>query len=166
MGRWRDACVMVRTESDAIDSAKLEELVIDQQSELVGVDKKGQYRVIKHEEETPRLVKFEIHYDQLSSLKREDDGRWRDPKTQHLVYDFIETTPEIYSAFRAAVAEVFSRFPFGRNFLSYLRGPADTVEEPNSLKLTLAVSPIHVTEKDHLYEPIGVSFPGDKFNKR
>ena len=160
MGRWRDACVLMRNKSDLIDPDRLEELVIDQRSEIVGSDGDGAYRVTKYEQDRPRLVKFKILYDKLDDFNKAERRGWVNKDTGKRVNDFVKLTPEIYSEFQRNVARVFSFFPFGFDFLAYLRGPASYKDYSDGLELIVPVTPIHITEKDYHYKPEGVVFPG------
>ena len=158
MGRWRDACVLIRKENDAIKPRQLEELLIDQNSEIVGKDRKGTYRVVEYEQNRPIIVKVQIDYTKLTNAEKKFNRGWVNLETNSKINDFIGFNSRTYSTFKKEVAEAFSCFPYALDFFEYIRGPEIYTEEPKSLILTVPVTPIYITEKDYHYEPAGVKF--------
>ncbi len=160
MGRWRDAVVLSRRLNEPIKSELLEELVIDQRSNLVGKDSSGIYLACEYELNRPQLITFnlqEYHVEGLAYV--ETRGCWVEKESGKEVWNLCNRTKEMYNLFRQAVARSFSCFPFGLDFYGFLQGETDYFSSLLPAMHIVAVTPIHVIKKDYGYDPVGVHFP-------
>ncbi|MDP3990365.1 MAG: hypothetical protein Q8Q01_04120 [archaeon] len=140
MGRLRDA---VRIPIDRkYEPRTIDELFIDQRSEIVGSDYSGNYRAASWEQDYPRMVKFSVSYEQIK------DGK-------NIGVNLIEDSAEIYIPFRDEVAEVLGSIAM--TFKSFIQGEVIMDEETERINFLVAITPVQVHRKDYIYQPAGVT---------
>ncbi len=156
MGRWRDAVILSRRPGDKINPAKLEELVIDQWSNVVGKDSRGLYRACEFGLNRPVLLNFDIPAALVDGIEySKKRGHWQEMSGEYVSNPF-NRSPEAYTFLKEVIAKRFSCFPLGLDFYGFMRGET---EYSSSLQTVMAVTPVHVTEKDYEYHPVGACFP-------
>ncbi|MBR9683459.1 hypothetical protein GOV03_02875 [Candidatus Woesearchaeota archaeon] len=155
MGRWRDPVKLMNWDK----KLRLEELTIDQQSEIVGKKRDKLFRVTKYELNRPLIMEVKLFPKDFEGLRAEKNPirhSWWDPKGREVVYDLLEFNNTVYRRFRRNITKRFGNFPLGNEFEAYIRGGTSYTEGESGL-VTLArvpVTPIHIQERDFQYTPV------------
>ena len=149
--RWRDGVALASSKKDMIHPEDLEQIVTDRTNQLVGRDVQGTYRAIDPGIVRPFLLDIVIPSDLYPTASfngygwRNDDGKFLD--------DFAEN-PEIGNYVHEQVAARILR----NESNAYMRSPPTISVVDNQLRMAFAITPLHVTEKDRDYTPVGAKF--------
>ncbi|MBS3123232.1 hypothetical protein J4437_01215 [Candidatus Woesearchaeota archaeon] len=150
MGRWRDTVQLWPNKS--LKPGDLEELTIDNYSELVGQNSRGKYRVLSYEQNQPLIVTCYVLPDHLKGFTQDGDA-WRSNETGKLEYDLFTLTGRLNRMLKRKIAEGFY-FPVGEDFKAYIRGSHYLKDEPGDqgeLTVEVPVTPIHIVKRDYKY---------------
>ena len=143
MGRWRDAVRLCRNWK--LNPRTIDELFIDQTSEIVGSDNNGNYRVASFEQDPPKIIKFSVVYDNITDFSNE--GKMGD--------NLISSSAVVYYSFKDEVAKVLSRNRFAFNY--FIQGEVIRNEGNKKIDFLVPITPIDILRKDYMYNPVGVT---------